>query len=169
VVFISRILTAAHFQLEVLTILEDNSLPSTFSFSYQEHPTFATNIPFSSYDFVSLHSLNRLPPEDISFLGLKGCLHVPNRSNLVVLLRKYFLHVHPCLPVLDEAEIWRMYDGNYSQNRSPQKLSLLVLQAILFASSAVGPPHNQICLITYSQKANGAVCSFENTHRHGIL
>ncbi|KAH8694309.1 hypothetical protein BGW36DRAFT_430319 [Talaromyces proteolyticus] len=120
-------------------MVEDNRLPSTFSFSYPDHLISTTNIPFSSYDFVSLDSLNRLPPEDISFLELKGCLHVPNRPILDVLLRRYFLHVHPCLPVLDEAEIWRMYDGNYSQNRSPQKLSLLVLQAIFFASSVFVP------------------------------
>lgn len=96
-----------------------------------------SNIIFSFYRFLELRDLPSLPPEDVKFLELKGCLHVPTGPILDEFVRQYFLHVHPCLPVIDEAQFWQMYSlrgGGSGRNRS---ISLFIFQAMLFASCAV--------------------------------
>lgn len=77
------------------------SFPSTIS----DHPVPSANVPFPAYEFLKLSRLSELAFEDVSFLELKGCFQVPEWSYLNIFLTKYFLYVHPCLPVLDEAEI----------------------------------------------------------------
>lgn len=94
-------------------------------------------MPFSSYGFLGLDSLPILPAEDVTFLELKGCLHIPEKSNLDELIRQYFLHIHPLLPVIDEAEFWMMYRGGHEWPQS-NTMSLFVLQAMLSASCVVG-------------------------------
>ncbi len=102
-----------------------------------ENPGPSANVPFASYGFLKLTRLNELPFEDVSFLELKGCFRVPESRYLDIFITKYFLYVHPCLPVVDEAEFWRMCQPKGSDNVSGQKISLFVLQAMLFASSVV--------------------------------
>lgn len=51
------------------------------------------------------------------------------------ILRQYFLHVHPLLPLLNEGDFWEMYYNNGSGNTP--KMSLLVLQSIMFVSCNV--------------------------------
>ncbi|KAL2869751.1 fungal specific transcription factor domain-containing protein [Aspergillus lucknowensis] len=60
------------------------------------------------------------------------CFSVPDTQALHEFVRSYFLHVHPGFPVLDEAAFW----GSYTQSHFGfSKVSLFVLQALLFASS----------------------------------
>ncbi|KAL2832950.1 fungal-specific transcription factor domain-containing protein [Aspergillus cavernicola] len=63
-------------------------------------------------------------------------LRVPIQDVLDVFTKHYFLYVHPCLPVIDEAGFWRKYrcvDG------SAGKISTLLFQSMLFAASSFVP------------------------------
>lgn len=96
-----------------------------------------TNVIFSFYSFLKWPDLPNIPPEDVKFLEMKGCLHVPPRAILDEFIRQYFLHVHPCLPVLNEAEFWRIYRGKPDRHGNESSFSLFTFQAMLFVSSAV--------------------------------
>jgi len=99
-----------------------------------------SNIIFSFYRFLELRDLPSLPPEDVKFLELKGCLHVPTGPILDEFVRQYFLHVHPCLPVIDEAQFWQMYSPRGAGPGRNRTISLFIFQAMLFASCAVRIP-----------------------------
>jgi hypothetical protein len=73
-----------------------------------------------------------MPHQDINFLDLEGCFRVPVRSILDQFIEQYFLHVHPMMPLLNEGDFWDMYDS--LSDTPPRNLSLLLFQAILFAS-----------------------------------
>lgn len=82
--------------------------------------------------FISDPDLSNLPPDDVSFLRQQGCLNVPPRPILDEIIREYFLHVHPMLPLMDECVFWEQY------GQETNKLSLFLIQAMLFASCSVG-------------------------------
>ncbi|KAJ0419597.1 fungal-specific transcription factor domain-containing protein [Aspergillus carlsbadensis] len=93
------------------------------------------SIIFSYYEFLELKDLSRLSPSDVRYLDSKGCFRVPARPYLDEFLRKYFLHIHPCYPVVDEAEFWSLYNQEgLWDGRS--KISLMLFQAMVFAASA---------------------------------
>ncbi|KAL2846513.1 fungal-specific transcription factor domain-containing protein [Aspergillus pseudodeflectus] len=72
----------------------------------------------------------------VTFVRSQGALRVPIQEVLDVFTKHYFLYVHPCLPVVDEALFWRKYrcpDG------SAGKISTLLFQAMLFATSSFVP------------------------------
>lgn len=96
-----------------------------------------SNVTFSFYSFLKLPDLPNIPPEDAKFLEMKGCLNVPPRTILDEFIRQYFLHVHPCLPVLNEADFWRLYRGKQDRPGKENSISLFTFQAMLFASCAV--------------------------------
>ena len=76
-----------------------------------------------------------LPREDLAFLASKTCLSVPDRTVVDDFVRQYFLHIHPSMPVLDEAAFWDMY--LHSGEDVDGRVSLFVFQALLFVSCAV--------------------------------
>lgn len=92
---------------------------------------------YSFHRFLDLKDLSRLPPEDVKYLEMKGCLHVPTGPVLDEFIRQYFLHVHPCLPMLNEAEFWDMYNNQFDQSRKRRTISLFTFQAMMFASCSV--------------------------------
>ncbi|KAF5254108.1 hypothetical protein FANTH_990 [Fusarium anthophilum] len=83
--------------------------------------------------FISNPDLSKLPPDDVSFLRRQGCLTVPPRPILDGFIREYFLHVHPMLPLMDESVFWEEY------GQETEKLSLFLIQAMLFASCSFVP------------------------------
>ena len=87
------------------------------------------------YPFLSFNSLDTLPREDIAFFFSKDCLSVPCEDDTKEFVEQYFKKIHPGLPILDEAEFWRIFDRT-----STKKLSIFVFQAILFASCPVSDP-----------------------------
>ncbi|KIX02483.1 uncharacterized protein Z518_08424 [Rhinocladiella mackenziei CBS 650.93] len=101
--------------------------------------TFNTSVIFSYYRFLEMKELTRLPPEDVRYLEMKGCLHVPSGSYLDEFVRQYFLHVHPCLPILHEGDFWHMYAHKRDDSPRPPTMSLLLFQAMLFAASTFVP------------------------------
>jgi hypothetical protein len=112
--------------------------------STQPFPTFSnstelssqTDMMFAYFDFLEAETLSHIAPDDFKFLEYKGCCHLPSRPILDELVREYFLHVHPVLPVIDERVFWEMYfpSGRCAVNR---KLPLFVFRAMLFVSCSV--------------------------------
>ncbi|KAK2774854.1 hypothetical protein FQN53_003469 [Emmonsiellopsis sp. PD_33] len=98
-----------------------------------------SSVIFSFYRFIELGDLHTLPTEDVKFLEMKGCLHVPPGPILDEFVRQYFLHVHPCLPVLNEADFWSMYSNRNDRLNRPRAMSLFIFQAMFFASCAFVP------------------------------
>ncbi|CAG8890329.1 unnamed protein product [Penicillium egyptiacum] len=88
----------------------------------------STNVPYTGYAFVELLSL---PSEDLASLKFNDCLCLPGSNAIDEFVQEYFKRIHPSVPVLDEAEFWRIYRNN--QSTGP-KISLFVLQSLLVAS-----------------------------------
>lgn len=85
------------------------------------------------YRFIDSDFLSSLPHEDAAFLSSKGSQTLPDKQSIDEFVCQYFKRIHPNVPVVDEAEFWRIYqDGS-----GPDKISLFVFQAILFASCTV--------------------------------
>ncbi|KAL4891423.1 hypothetical protein BDV59DRAFT_209071 [Aspergillus ambiguus] len=84
------------------------------------------------YPCLDASGLKRLTPEKIVLLETHGCLRVPSRNALDALVRHYFLYVHPCLPLVDEAAFWRNYRGRDTGTR---EISIVLFRAMLFAAS----------------------------------
>jgi hypothetical protein len=97
----------------------------------------SSNVIFSFYRFLELKDLPELPAEDVKYLEMKGSLHVPTGAILGEFVRQYFLHVHPCLPVINEADFWNLYKNRVDHSGRPCTISLFTFQAMLFASAAV--------------------------------
>lgn len=106
--------------------------------SRMRDPSTPSEILYSAYRFLTLDELFRLPEQDVQFLELNGCLHLPTRSVQDELVHQYFLYVHPCFPCIDEAEFWDLYLNRDQHDGTRKTMSLLVFQGMLFASSAVG-------------------------------
>ncbi|KAF4967481.1 hypothetical protein FSARC_4976 [Fusarium sarcochroum] len=95
---------------------------------------------FSSCAFLKLDNRKVLPEDDLQFLELKRCLHLPLRHIQDEFIYQYFLYLHPYYPIIDEKEFWDMYLGRESGGVKDTTMSLLVFQAMLFAASAFVSP-----------------------------
>ncbi|OAT09007.1 hypothetical protein BDBG_04585 [Blastomyces gilchristii SLH14081] len=126
-------------QFEMLRSMNSH-LPRTILPFSLDSPNGDSNVIFSFYRFIELRDLHTLPTEDVKFLEMKGCLHVPSGPILDEFVRQYFLHVHPCLPVLNEADFWSMYANRNDGIKKPRAISLFIVQAMFFASCAFVPP-----------------------------
>lgn len=93
---------------------------------------------YSHYQYLTVSNLHKIPHEDVSYLEAQGCLHIPTRPTLDNFVEQYFTHVHPLLPLLNEGDFWDMYSQNAGAG-SQDKMTLLVFQAMLFASCNVSP------------------------------
>ena len=118
-------------------------LPSTQpfpSFNNSTQLSSQTDMMFAYFDFLEAETLSHIAPEDFKFLEYKGCFHLPSRPILDELVREYFLHVHPALPVIDECAFWEMYfpSGRRAVHR---KIPLFVFRAMLFVSCSVSDRH----------------------------
>ncbi|KAJ5365524.1 Transcription factor [Penicillium concentricum] len=94
-------------------------------------PPNCPNVPYTEYAFVDSQQLLSLSSEDIAFLTSKNCLNLPASDTIDAFVQQYFRRIHPLVPVLDEAEFWRIYRNNQSTG---SKISLFVLQSLLCAS-----------------------------------
>ncbi|KAJ5552232.1 hypothetical protein N7494_001610 [Penicillium frequentans] len=86
---------------------------------------------FNYYPCLQVPNLRNLQPADVAFLESQKCFHIPVEPFLETLVAHYFLYVHPCLPIVDEAEFWLAF-----RQRKPgeSKFSLLTFQAMLFVA-----------------------------------
>lgn len=90
------------------------------------------------YSFLQAPDTKSLLPQDLAFLTSQGCFIVPHRAALDEFMQQYFLHVHPMLPILNEKDHWQAYNSQDSQGQG--RMSILVLQGLLFVSSGVRSP-----------------------------
>lgn len=90
-----------------------------------------------TYSFLRNPDLHGILAQDLSFLVSQGCFMVPQRSVLDEFMRQYFRHVHPMLPLLNEADVWKSYKSQGQGCSEEEKISILVLQGILFTSCGV--------------------------------
>lgn len=96
---------------------------------------------YTHYRFLTLKSLPDLAARDVNILEMQGCMRVPTRDYLKSFLNQYFRHIHPLLPIVPEGDFWARYTGEGTSEVYADGISLLLLQAMMFASSNVGNYH----------------------------
>lgn len=96
-----------------------------------------TGTAFPGQSFVELDRLSSLPMNDVHVLMVNGCLEIPPKAAVNIFVRKYFLLLHPLLPIIDEAQFWEIYNQSNKYLSRPGKISLFLFQAMLLASCAV--------------------------------
>ncbi|KAK4941745.1 hypothetical protein LTR10_018349 [Elasticomyces elasticus] len=70
-------------------------------------------------------------PEDVEYLLVKGALTLPEPDLLDACMRSYFQYAQPLFPILDPLKVLSIVKGN----NTDEKLSLLLLQALIFVGS----------------------------------
>ncbi|KAH6983890.1 hypothetical protein EDB80DRAFT_591846 [Ilyonectria destructans] len=74
---------------------------------------------------------------DVQMLAQQGCFTIPDQQALGQFFRQYFLHIHPLLPIIDEARFWEMHQQVTTvENILSGQFSLLLLYGILYVSSS---------------------------------
>lgn len=76
----------------------------------------------------------RIPAEDLEYLTKRGALTLPSEPLRSELLNSHFNFVHPFMPLLNRREF---LDIVTCEDGSKGKVSLLLLQAVMFTGSAV--------------------------------
>lgn len=102
---------------------------------HQRRVTQKNSVVYTYYPFLTLDNLFSCPPHDVDFMEAEGCFHLPTRRIMDQIVRQYFLHVHPLLPILNEGDFWEMYYNK--RTNEPSTMSLLVFQAMMFVSCNV--------------------------------
>ncbi|KAF5988645.1 cutinase transcription factor 1 beta [Fusarium bulbicola] len=121
--------------------LEPCGPPSNAISRQSAGPNIRSHITYSYYPFLTIDMFG-LEPDDVHYLESRNCLSVPTPDALDHFIREYFRHVHPGLPLLDEAQFWAVYSGDKMPYGRPT-ISLFLLQAMLFTScSAIRPFFN---------------------------
>lgn len=120
---------------EVYHDLEPCEAPDSTISRQRTGPNTRSHITYSYYPFLTL-DMSGLEPDDVHYLESRNCLSVPTPDALDDFIREYFLHVHPGLPLLDEAQFWAVYSGDKEPCGEPT-ISLFLFQAMLFASCSV--------------------------------
>lgn len=111
-----------------------------------ESASDSTATPESDRVFSALNNdlLDSLGLEDFQFLVRKGAVQIPDRRAMTQLIRAYIMYVHPWLPGLD-LRLLSMCVSNgdtgadVSQqppSPTPSRISILLLQAVLFAGAS---------------------------------
>lgn len=101
--------------------------------SGEQSTRFGADITYTYYPFIELNNLAAIPPQDVNYLELQGCLRVPIRTILDEFVKQFFLHVHPIMPLLNEGDFWEMYASQSQGTHVSTRLSLLMMQAMLFS------------------------------------
>lgn len=89
------------------------------------------------YSILEAPRVQTLSSEDLDYLYKQGCFVVPQRNILNEFIQQYFLHIHPMLPMLNEADFWALYHPQHMDNGSADRMPLIVIQGILFTSCSV--------------------------------
>lgn len=100
-------------------------------------PSNQSEVLYSAQSFLTLGNLRDLAEQDVDFLELNRCFHLPTRTVQEEFIYHYFLYLHPYYPLIPEKDFWNMYLGRYTDGEEKQTMPLLVFQAMLFAASSV--------------------------------
>ncbi|KAF5968516.1 cutinase transcription factor 1 beta [Fusarium coicis] len=117
--------------------LEPRAAPGGTISRQSAAPNTKSHITYTYYPFLAL-DMPGLEPSDVHYLESQMCLSVPTPDVLDDFIREYFLHVHPGLPLLDEADFWAVYSGD-KEPCGESTISLFLFQAMLFAASSFVP------------------------------
>lgn len=101
--------------------------------SGEQSTRFGADITYTYYPFIEVNNLSAIPPQDVNYLELQGCLRVPIKTILDEFVKQFFLHVHPIMPLLNEGDFWEMFASQSQGTHVSTRLSLLMLQAMLFS------------------------------------
>lgn len=127
--------------IQTFNITCDNAKTNTSNNILQDPMRTELKALYSSMPFLKALSIR---DRDFNHLNSQGCLRVPAKPILDQFVRHYFLYVHPLLPLLNEADFWRAYNPAQTEtysNPDGSPVSLLLLQAIMFASCTVSDFH----------------------------
>lgn len=120
--------------------------PDIFSTSIRDHRPIvndslgSSEISFYYYPFLRIANLHQLSQHDAVYLESQGCFKIPTRPFLDEIVRQYFLHIHPFLPLLNEGDFWKLY--YYDPHYPPEEtISVFLLQAMIFASCTFVSEH----------------------------
>ncbi len=78
---------------------------------------------------VATHDLT---PQDVAYLRSKGVFSVPSEPVCQALLKAYFYHIHPILPVVDAAEVLTSF-----RNGGASAVNLLLLWSMFSVAANV--------------------------------
>ncbi|KAB5578351.1 fungal-specific transcription factor [Coniochaeta sp. 2T2.1] len=127
-----------------------------------ELPLLSSDIVYSYYPFLNISNLTHILPQDVNYLESQGCFRVPTRAVLDEFVQQYFLHVHPLLPLFNEGDFWDVYLQQGPPGAPQQRMSLLVFQALIFATcnfvsrqsiKALGYPSIRTCRAALYRRA----------------
>lgn len=105
--------------------------------SGEQSTRFGADVTYTYYPFIEVNNLSAIPPQDVSYLDLQGCLRVPTKPILDEFVKQFFLHVHPIMPLLNEGDFWEMYGSQSQGTHVSTRISLLMLHAMLFSVCGV--------------------------------
>jgi hypothetical protein len=105
--------------------------------SGEQSTRFGADITYTYYPFIEVNNLSAIPPQDVNYLELQGCLRVPIKTILDEFVKQFFMHVHPIMPLLNEGDFWEMYASQSQGTHVSTRLSLLTLQAMMFSVCGV--------------------------------
>ncbi|VUC20935.1 unnamed protein product [Clonostachys rosea] len=91
---------------------------------------------YTQYSFLSLGNLDNIPAQEVHLLQNAGCFRIPKPEDLCCFLKQYFLYVHPFCPMLHEGALWELFTGADGNELYREGFSLMLLQAMMFASSS---------------------------------
>ncbi|KAH6975703.1 fungal-specific transcription factor domain-containing protein [Ilyonectria destructans] len=123
-------------------------------------PEPLVSVDYACYRFLTLSNVAKMPLGDLGYAQSQGCFLVPGRPALDTMLQQYFLRLHPFFPLLDEASFWGMYHGEEPDDAPPPNLSLLVLQAMLFAACNFVPT-DTLDLVGFSTIKEAKACYYK--------
>lgn len=93
-----------------------------------------------------------LSPEDKAYLHYKGVFNMPRKETCDELLRAYFHHVHPIMPVIDATTLPHLYPSG-----DGHPYNLILLWSIFFAAANVNPISSELSC----NLANALIVSFD--------
>ncbi|PCD41102.1 hypothetical protein AU210_003660 [Fusarium oxysporum f. sp. radicis-cucumerinum] len=137
---VAKPLPASKEDKDLLAVLTDEYLgtpklaePLTRQSPSYNHSQARPEITFAYYPFLCINNLSSLHTDDINYLDSQGCFKLPESSCLDHLVRAFFHHAHPILPVVNEAEFWSIYDPLTSGGKT-SRVPVILLSAMLFVA-----------------------------------
>ncbi|KAJ5458277.1 hypothetical protein N7475_009665 [Penicillium sp. IBT 31633x] len=86
--------------------------------------------PVLRHILLTSKTLVSLSPEDKAYLQYKGVFNLPRKETCDALLRAYFHHVHPIIPVIDATTLPHLYPSGDSQ-----QYNLIILWSIFYVAA----------------------------------
>jgi hypothetical protein len=114
-----------------------SSAGAGLQWSGEQSTRFGADITYTYYPFIEMNNLSAIPPQDVNYLELQGCLRVPIRTIMDEFVKQFFMHVHPIMPLLNEGDFWEMYSSQSQGTHVSTRLSLLMVQAMMFSVCGV--------------------------------